>query len=343
MRVAARTAAACLAALALLAAPSSALALKFFGFNDDWAPATVKRTVALSRKFRANSERMIVYWGSTEPRKNRFDWYGLDVAYQTMLQQHVRPLFDVVSAPKWAVARGCRPLYKCQQTASHDHDYRVFLAALTKRYPHATGIEVGQEPNLTNWSVHPDPRRYSQILKSAWTAVKNANRHMTVVLGSTCCTYAFSHGNIGAGVFLQQLYRYGIKGHYNAIGFHVYPGGPISRVASDIVSEVSIMRAIRNANHDGSPFWITETGFPSQGFGRYGAGRNTESTQSQRELTAYRTLIHMRDVVALYFYRLIDPRHPIAFANFQLGMGFYKANYHPKLAARTLIHARTGH
>jgi hypothetical protein len=340
---AARIAIALVAALAVLAAPSGALAVGFFGFNDDWAPSNVKRVVSLSRKFRANSERIEVYWNATEPRRGVYDWYFLDTAYQTMLKQRIRPLLDVVSAPRWAIARGCRPIYKCQQTASHDHDYRVFLAALTARYSSAVGIEVGQEPNLTNWSVHPDARRYSQILRSAWTAVKHANPHMRVILGSTCCTYAFSHGNIGAGVFLQQLYRYGIKGHYNAIGFHVYPGGPVWRVAPDMLSEVSIMRAVRNANHDGSPLWITETGFPSRGSSRYGGGVFNERNQAQRELIAYRTLSHIRDVAAIYFYRLVDPRHPTTYASFELGMGLYKTNYRPKLSASALIHARTGH
>jgi hypothetical protein len=340
MRVAARIAAACLASFALLAAPASALT--FFGFNDDWPPNNVKRVVALSGKFRANSDRIEVYWNTLEPHRNRFDWYGTDVAYRTMLARRIRPLLDVVAAPKWATARGCRPFYKCQQTPSHDHDYRVFLAALTKRYPHAAGVEVGQEPNLTNWSVHPDPHRYAQILKSAWTAVRHANPHMRVILGSTCCTYAFSHGNIGAGVFLEQLYRYGIRGHYNAIGFHVYPGGPVWRVASDIRSEVSIMEAVRNANHDRSPIWITEIGFPSRGVSRYGGGVFNETNQAQREVIAYRTLIHIRDVQAIYFFRLVDPAHPTAYAAFQYRMGLYKSNYRPKRSALALIHVRTG-
>jgi hypothetical protein len=342
MRVA-RIAAAWSVVLALLIGPSVANAAQIFGFNDDWSPATVKRTVAISRSFHANSERVEVYWNSVEPKRGRFDWYGLDVAYQWMLKSHQRPLFDVVAAPKWASAKGCKPFYKCAQTPSHDHDYRVFLAALTQRYPRAIGIEIGQEPNLTNWSVHPDPRRFAQIVKSAWTAIKHANPHMRVILGSTCCTYAFSHGNIGAGVFLQSLYRYGIKGHYNAIGFHVYPGRSISLVAGDLGSELGTMRAIRSAHGDHSPFWITEVGFPSHGVSHYGGGVFNQRNQAQRELIAYRTLSSMRDVAAIYIYRLEDPKHPTTYASFELGLGLYTSSFRPKASAGALIRARRGH
>ena len=339
---AARIAAACSAVLALLIGATAAHAAQIFGFNDDWAWNTVKRTVAISRSFRANSERVEVYWNSIEPKRGRFNWGTLDLDYQLMLKSHMRPLFDVVAVPNWAKARSCRPFYKCTQTPSHDHDYRVFLAALTKRYPHAIGIEIGQEPNLTNWSVHPDPRRYAQIVKAAWTAIKHANPHMRVILGSTCCTYAFSHGNVGAGVFLADLYRYGIKGHYNAIGFHVYPGRAISLVPADISSELATMRAIRNAHGDHSPFWITETGFPSHGVSHYGGGVFNQRNQAQREVLAYRTLSAMRDVAAIYIYRLTDPKHPTTYASFEQGMGLYTSSYRPKASAGALIRARRG-
>ncbi len=330
----------CAALVALLASASGAHAASLFGFNDDWSVSTVHRAVTLSRHFRANSERVEVYWNSTEPHRNVYNWYLLDRDYEIMLAQHVRPLFDVVSAPRWATDRRCRSIYKCQQTPAHDGDYRVFIRALTKRYPRAVGIEIGQEPNLTNWSAHPDPRRYAQILKAGWAAVKQVNRHMRVVLGSTCCNTAHGGGNIGASYFLSRLYRYGIKGHYNVIGYHIYPGREISLVAPDLRSELAGMRSVRDANRDRSRFWVTETGFPSRGVSPYGGGRFTEQNQAQREVIAYRTLRGQSDVEALYLYRLADPPRESGLVG--TGMGLFKRNYRPKLSARALEQAIRG-
>lgn len=323
--------------LAGLLTASASQAMPLFGFNDEWNVRTLHRAVAVSEQFHANSERVEVWWNGTEPHKGTYYWGYLDRVYQTMEKLHVPPLLDVVSAPHWAIARHCRPIYKCQQTQAHDGDFRVFLRTLVRRYPLAVGIEVGQEPNLTNWSIHPDPRRYAQILKAGYSAVRQVNKHMRVLIGSTCCDTAHGHGNIGASTFLAQLYRYGIKGHYTDIGFHIYPGRAVSLVASDIQSEIGGMRAVRNANRDRSRFWITETGFPSRGVSLYGGGVFNESNQAQREVIAYRTLSAMGDVEALYLFRLIDAKPSKNFAN-GVNMGIFHSNFRPKRAVAALRH-----
>ncbi|GAC1321325.1 MAG: hypothetical protein NVSMB25_14880 [Thermoleophilaceae bacterium] len=328
-----RLLAASLAALGLLALAPPAQGASIFGFNDDWSPANVDHAVRVSRQFHPNSARVVLYWSSIQPRRGVSDWYLPDRAYQAMVARGIRPLFDVVSAPRWTTARGCRSIYTCQQTPAHDGDFRNFLRDLTRRYPRAIGIEVGQEPNLRNWSAHPDPARYAQILKAGWLGVKSANRHMRVVMGSTCCNSAHGNGNIGAATFLSRLYRYGAKGHYDAIGYHIYPGGPVSRVAADLRSELYGFRGVRDANRDRSPIWVTETGFPSRGRSRYGGGTFTERNQADRESIAYRTLNASRDVQALFMFRLIDPKPSYGVG---LDEGIFRINYRAKLSALAL-------
>ncbi len=318
---------------ALLAAPP-ALAAPFFGFDDDWAWSTVHREAAVSERFHSNTERVAVWWNSTEPHKHRYSWAYLDRVYATMLKMRERPLLDVLSAPHWAIARNCHPIQRCNQTPAHDGDFRAFVRTLTLRYPQAIGIEIGQEPNLTNWSVHPDPRRYAQIMKAGYAGVRQANRHMRVILGSTCCNEASGHGSIGASRFLADLYRYGIKGHYTAIGYHIYPGRAVSLVHADLLTELDGMRAVRNANHDRAPFWITETGYASHGVSPYGGGVLDERNQAQRITITYEVLNSIRDVQAIYIFRLVDPRKQ----SFWTGgfMGLFHSDFRPKPAANAL-------
>jgi polysaccharide biosynthesis protein PslG len=323
----------CAALMLLLAAPS-AHAAQYFGFNDPWMPDNAATTIGFTRQLGANSERVQIYWGSVEPRPGVYRWTGLDTAYQLMLSNGVRPLLDVVSAPGWAAAPGCDDIFRCQQVPRHDGAFAAFIRFLVARYPQAVGIEIGNEPNMRDWSMHPDPARYAQMLKVGYAAVKEANPNMPVITGGTCCTNAHTGGSIPATEFLNQLYANGIRGHYDYLGFHLYPGGPVSRVAPDLKLEMNRMRGVRDAHGDRSPFWITETGFPSRGVSAYGGGVFDEQNQAQREAIDYRVVQSIPDVVALYFYRLTDSDGSVG-AN----MGFYHADLTPKPAVQALLDA----
>jgi polysaccharide biosynthesis protein PslG len=326
-----------LLAVALLAAAPVAHAAALLGFNDDWHHAN--RTVAMTKRFHSNSDRLQVFWRDIEPAPGRFDWYGWDIAYNAMVARGVRPLLDVVTAPAWARDAACPDALKCMQAPAHDADFSAFVAAMARRYPQAAGVEISNEPNLHNWTLHPDPARYAQILKAGYVGVKSADPQLPVIIGATCCTTAHSNGNIGAATFLNRLYGYGIQGYYDAIGFHLYPGRSIHLVARDIRFELRRMRRVRNAHGDRSPFWVTEVGFPSVGVSHYGGGVFNEHNQAVRETIAYRVLSHVRDVAAIYFYRLTDPPRG-GFGG--LGMGLYHRNLTPKPAARALIRLIAG-
>ena len=328
---------ACATTAVMLAAASAAQATPIFGFNDSWHPDTIASTIARSRMLGANSERIQVYWGSFEPRPGVYQWGGLDTGYYMMLANGIRPLLDVVSAPSWATQPGCNDIYRCQQSPSHDGAFAEFVRELTARYPQAIGVEIGNEPNLTNWVMHPNPDRYAQMLKVGYAAVKRANPGMPVITGATCCTTIHSNGNIPATDFLNRLYADGIKGHYDYLGFHLYPGGPVSRVAPDLKLEMSRMRGVRDAHGDNSQFWITETGFPSAGVSAYGGGVFNEDNQAQREAIDYRVVSQIPDVAALYFYRLTDPTEGLG-----ASMGFYHADLSPKPAVQALLDAEQG-
>ncbi len=326
------------AALWLHAAPPAS-ATPLFGFNDAWEPSDVAGALSVARSFGSNSARLQIYWGSYEPRPGVYRFAGIDGTYASMLAQGIRPLIDVVSAPSWATAPGCNDIYRCQQSPQHDGAFAAFLRFLVARYPQAVGIEIGNEPNLHEWSVHPDPARYAQILKTGYTAVKQADPAMPVISAGICCNTANANGDIGAASFLAQLYANGIQGYYDYIGVHLYPGRRVDQVAPDLETELNGMRAARNAAGDASGFWVTETGFPSAGVSAYGGGTYDESNQAQREAIDYRVVTSQPDVGALYFYRLTDPPAGEATGSY---MGLYHQDLSPKPAAQALLAAVHG-
>ncbi|GAC1318608.1 MAG: hypothetical protein NVSMB25_08250 [Thermoleophilaceae bacterium] len=324
----------CSAWLALASAPARA-ALPF-GFNDSWAPAEVDQTLPLAKRLGANSARLQLYWGTYEPRPGVYRFADVDATYRAMIAHGIRPLLNVVSAPGWAAAPGCTDIYRCQQSPAHDGAFAAFIRFMVARYPQAVGVEIGNEPNLARWTVAPDPARYAQILHAGFTAVKQANRNMPVITAGLCCTSISSTGNLSATRFLGALYASGIRGYYDYIGVHLYPGGPVDRVAPDLRSEMIAMRATRDAAGENARFWVTETGFPSAGVSPYGGGVFDEANQAEREAIAERVLRAMPDVGALFYYRLIDPA-PSSTAG--ADMGFFHRDRTPKPAAGALVAA----
>src|SRR5207244_930552 len=110
------------------------------------------------------------------------------------------------------------------------------------------------------------------------------------------------NGAIPPGKFLNEAYEAGIKGHYDKLGFHVYVGGTLGSVAPDVKTEMSTVRNVRDEHGDSSPFWITETGFPSEGASKFSDAVYTEDMQAEMLSTDYKVLSSMPEVEGLFFF-----------------------------------------
>src|SRR4051794_27268197 len=280
-------------ALTFALAASANAAPAVFGVNNLWPyndAGQLGREVALSQQLGVQSDRIIIEWGVLQPRRNQFAWSSLDNYYRAMDALGIKPLIDLVGSPAWAREQGCN-LTRCPQAPQYDSDYQSFVRAMVNRYPHLAGVEVLNEPNLTEWWPHPDPARYAQILRAAYAGVKSANPNVAVVTAGLS-----PNGAISPGQFLNEAYAAGIKGHFDKIGFHVYVGGTLSSVAPDVKTEMSTVRNVRDENGDSSPFWITETGFPSDGASQYSSAVYSEDMQAQMLSVDYKVLSSMPDV-----------------------------------------------
>lgn len=261
-----------------LAVPASAsgASTPWIGLNDISAisGATAYDTAArAAANVGANSTRIIIDWSWIERQDDVFNWGVIDRVYWSDLAQGLRPLIGITGAPRWA----WDPSATCAEGAicpyppgrSYDADYEQMIRLLTRRYPQAVAIEVGNEPNLSwAWAGGLDPVRYTELLKSAYRAVKSVDAAMPVISGGLApvLTDRSSANSIGLRPFLQAMYDQGAKGYMDGISIHPYPWG-IDFATS--FEALSLVKETRTANGDSVPLWVTELGLTTSGSGAY--------------------------------------------------------------------------
>lgn len=259
-----------------LAAPASASAapIPWVGFNDISAisGATTYDTAArAAANAGANSTRVIIDWSWIEHEDDVFTWGVIDGVYWADLARGIRPLIGITGAPRWAwdPSATCPAGTHCAYPPgrSHDADYQQMIRLLTRRYPQAVAIEVGNEPNLSwAWAGGLDPARYTELLKSAYRAVKSENAAMPVISGGLAAvlTDRSSTDSIGLRPFLQAMYDNGAKGYMDGISIHPYPWGVDFATSFEALS---LVKETRTANGDSVPLWVTEFGLTTTGAG----------------------------------------------------------------------------
>src|SRR3954447_5550935 len=175
---------------ALLFAQPASATLQYTGWNDYWDQSP--KAAQLAAGLGANAARPFACWCSIEGTRGRYDWSYLDRANAVLTANHMKPLIVVIGSPSWAHGSvNCAADSRClvPPDASRDGDWQNFVKAVAQRYPNALGIEVWNEPNLSMfWAPHPNPIRYTTLLKEAYSAVKSAVPSMPVVAGGLAGT-----------------------------------------------------------------------------------------------------------------------------------------------------------
>jgi hypothetical protein len=144
--------------------------------------------------------------------------------------------------------------------------YAAFMEFMARRFAGRVGAwEIWNEPDETVfWHRGPDPVAYAGLLKAAYPAIKRADPLATVVTG----------GMTGNNyLFLEQLYRNGVKGSFDAVGVHTDTAclirspdfyyrerdGRVGRFAFTGYREVH--RTMRENGDADKTIWMTEMGW----------------------------------------------------------------------------------
>lgn len=256
-----------------------------------------------------------VEWFRFNPGPGQYDWGALDRIVDSASAAGIKLLFSVVKAPPWA-----RPAGDTDQGPPQDpNTYGEFLRAMATRYKgRVQGYEIWNEQNLYyEWGGlgnKLNARKYVELLKVAYQAIKSADPSATVISGALTPT-GYNDGNIAIDdrVYLEQMYQAGLKNYCDAVGAHPSgynnPPGAQWETYSDPTASFNAkghpswffrgtLESYRNIMlkyGDGSKrIWVTEFGWasvdglgvpPARGY-EYAAD-NTEAEQAQFIVEAY--------------------------------------------------------
>ena len=225
-----------------------------FGFNAVSAGrdgTTFQEEAMLHEESGASLTRLTVDWGTIQYWPNRDQggpaWsypQNLDPEYKAYIRRGIRPLLTILRTPRRFTKHadtarnshvmGCSTSDACFTPPDEGHldELAAFAADLAKRYPLAAGIEVWNEPNLSNpfWGGdEPDPEYYTRMLTTVHDAVKAVRPSMRVLGGALApfaSTYTDASGyrRMAVRTYLARMLRAGAAPVMDALSYHPYLG-----------------------------------------------------------------------------------------------------------------------
>jgi len=242
--------------------------------------------------------RTFVSWASLEPQRG-----ALSAAQVAALEAGISTLpagthviLDVFDSPQWA-SGSSNPSTPPRNPA----DYATFVGKLAKRLSgRVAAWEIwNEEDDQSFWSTGPEPARYTSLLRAAYKAIKKADRNTTVLVGGLT-------GNDWE--FLEQLYKDGAKGYFDAVAVHTddacdvespyeyeFTGRFTGRISRWSFLGYRTIHAVMLAHGDRKPIWMTELGwstYPGACDSGAWAGQKPGGVSDEEQATFLRQAYH---------------------------------------------------
>ncbi len=180
------------------------------------------KVMEMTKAMRFNWVKQQIEWFRFESAKGQINWGPMDEIVNAANNAGVKLLFSIVKAPRWA--RPGNTDFSVEGPPANPQDYADFVRAVAARYCGSSmqAIEVWNEQNLHyEWGNEPiDPARYMQLLKLAYTAIKQACPSMIVVSGALTPTGAPAPWAMDDFAYLEGMYQNGLRQYSDAIGAH---------------------------------------------------------------------------------------------------------------------------
>jgi hypothetical protein len=223
--------------------------------------------------------------------KNAFDWAQLDQAVTSVRAAGMSVDLIVDGCPPWAAVSGAKGDPSPQPASSAQ--YARWAADVAARYaPKGVNtFEIWNEPNnVSFWQPAPNPAAYTADLIAAYKAIKNVDPS-AFVLSAGLAPQSNDGTNINAITFLQRMYAYGARGHFDGVGYHPYsyPALPNTYDSWSGWSQMNqtspSIRSVMAANGDsGKKIYLTEVGAPTGG--PSGVGQTSQAAEFTQAIGA---------------------------------------------------------
>jgi Tol biopolymer transport system component/GH35 family endo-1,4-beta-xylanase len=261
-----------------------------------------------------------VNWATVEPEPGTFRWIDPDNIIRAFSDQGVKTLLRVHGTPAWARPVDTHFSYPPDDMA----DFANFLTALAIRYKgQVNAYEIWNEPNLDyEWGNSPaDPVAYTEMLKTAYMAIKRVDPNALVISGGLATTGKGSPTAYGDLQFMEDMYEAGAKGYFDALGSHPYAyGQPPDEVHPGGLSlaRVEEQHRVMVAHDDGdTPIWITEVGWVLET--NWNLGEHTTIGVTQEQQAEYLTRA----------YDKVQQEWPFVQAVFLFNLDFSTVHWYP--------------
>lgn len=232
---------------------------------EEWK---IQRTLEMVREMGSPWAVEYFPWGYYEPAKGRFQWGHPDVVVAHAVAQGITLIARIDFVPPWA-----RPPETTYRYLDRDHfaDYADFAAAFAQRYGDRIGhLIVWNEPNLAfEWGYRPpDPAAYTELLCTAYAAIKAARPEMQVLAAGLAPTLEPEGSDLGLNdlLFLQRMYEHGAAACFDGLAVHAYgltspPDDPPDPLALNF-RRAELLRALMVRYGDAhKPAYLTEGGW----------------------------------------------------------------------------------
>jgi len=249
----------------------------FYGVMYDGALRTApletqRKQFDLMARSGVESVRTVISWDGVQPfQGGQFNFEGTDPTVRLAAQRGMSVLPVLLYAPSWA------RVYEARQfSPPRTKPFQAFLRAAIERYgsrgsfwaenPTIPKIpvrdwQIWNEPNIIVdgrglfWDADlgaPSafPRGYAALLRASHRTIERADRSARTVMGGI---WGLSW------LDLRRLYRFGVKGSFDAMAVHIYPQ-TVERVFA------ALRRVRKELDAKGQrrlPIYLTETGFPA--------------------------------------------------------------------------------
>jgi hypothetical protein len=214
-------------------------------------------------------------WGVVEFMPGFYNFVPYDQLVTLAAEHHMRILFDLIGEPSWESSAPPGAKARAPYPPRDPQAFAQFAALAVQRYgPGGTfwrahpnvpyypvrTWEVWQEMNLKQSWADPNMRAYVRLLRPTYTAIKRVDRHSTVIAGgmSFYCDPKSCWGpKSDEWRLITNLYRYGARGYFDALGIH-----PYATTLQQVKQRLLVARRIMNQHGDRSKgLWITEVGW----------------------------------------------------------------------------------
>jgi polysaccharide biosynthesis protein PslG len=317
---------------------------RLYGISDPallgQAASEQKSQLAAMKAIGINSIRVDANWAAVQPDgPSTFDWGQLDQTVNSILSAGMSADLIIDGCPLWAALPGASG--DPAPAPASSAQYATFAAQVAARYaPAGVSIfEIWNEPNSAEfWQPAPNPQAYTAILKAAYAAIKKVVPSALVISGGLAPATT-DGANISPLDFLQAMYADGVKGSFDALGFHPYtfPAAPDTyepwSAWSQMDQTTPSVRSVMASNGDsGKKIWITEYGAPSSG--PDGVGEAAQSASLTQAIDAARSTSW---IGSIYLYTWVDSGNSPADRGDEYGLltdgGEQKLAYHGVAAA----------